>query len=306
LRAFLLLILAIPVWGAYIVQGPFVIPIPNNTNLPAPTQVSGKEYAAGPNMDQNAVPVPGQSLQWDGVGGVANGILYPPAGPISTQVDAMANHGDALYNALVGNNSFLLFSGYGMLGVPSVLFEAPSGASGIWAPGNQVDSNLQPGMDIVGLEVWGPELGPDGDRYSMDNDWATGCSVWVMGGGCLVQQMQLAAFLQLSADLDLDALMVNEAEGRILFSIRANGPYDGGEIWDFDYVNNVGGFLFHGGHLWDTPFPVAAAFGHLGITNEDISVLEAASTQGDIPEPGTWTLVLIGSGLLAIGRRKRR
>ena len=56
-------------------------------------------------------------------------------------------------------------------------------------------------------------------------------------------------------------------------------------------------FLSHGGHLWDTAFPVAATFGYLF---EDVDALEAVGTltgDMDIPTPEPTSLVL---GLLSV------
>lgn len=286
--------------GPYIVQGPFVAPLPGSM-VPAPGNVPGKEYAAGPNHDQFGVATVGQSLLWDGAGGIQNGILYPGG-----EVDAMANYIDALYQPVVSNNSVLVFAGYNMFNhnqKAQVLFERPDGSFGIWATGPNIDQHMTNDDDIVGLEVWGPEQIPDANRYSLMGD-PNGCAVNVLGGGCLVPTAMIAGFLNVNpTDLDLDALMVDDPLNRILFSIRPiAGMYDGGEIWDFNYLAGTGAFLNHGGHLWDTNFGVQARFGGLGMTGEDVGVLEAVSY---IPEPSSFYLTLAAAAIVLYLRRRR-
>ena len=57
-------------------------------------------------------------------------------------------------------------------------------------------------------------------------------------------------------------------------------------------------FLNHGGHLWDTAFPVANTF---GLNSENVNAIESAST---IPEP--ITAILLGIGLAGLAARRRR
>ncbi len=119
----------------------------------------------------------------------------------------------------------------------------------------------------------------------------------------------------LQEELDLDALMLNDViyeevpgtpgirRARLNFSIDpiidpASGAavFDGGEIfvWDFDSTLPImpASFLFHGGHLWDTAFPVMATF---GTASENVNGIES------VPEPATGasllTLVCLWIGL---------
>ena len=90
---------------------------------------------------------------------------------------------------------------------------------------------------------------------------------------------------------------------------------DGGEI--IHRTNTGAGsfsvsFLSHGGHLWDTAFPVAATFGYIDGIGEDVDdALEAVGTLTgdttiDTPEPGGGLLLLSGLACYSMGRRRRR
>ncbi len=122
----------------------------------------------------------------------------------------------------------------------------------------------------------------------------------------------------LQESLDLDALMLNDVfyeevpgaipvrRARLNFSIDpivdpATGAvvFDGGEIfvWDFDSTMPImpASFLLHGGHLWDTAFPVMATF---GTATENVNGLES------VPEPAT-AVGLLTLVCLWIGQRRR-
>ncbi|WP_013325336.1 hypothetical protein [Gloeothece verrucosa] len=135
-----------------------VNPIPG-AGIPTPKQVPGKEYADSPNKDQNGAADAGQSLLWDGNGGVADGFDFG-----DQEVDALANYGDALFYEVIHNQAALLFSTTGD-GVAPILSESITGVGAVWATAAQIDAN---GVnDLDGLEVWGPEGVPDANRYSL-------------------------------------------------------------------------------------------------------------------------------------------
>ncbi len=65
----------------------------------------------------------------------------------------------------------------------------------------------------------------------------------------------------------------------------------------------AGRFLVHGGHVWDTAFPVAVVY---GLASEDVTALEAVDISAAVPEPQTHALLLGGLGLLAAWRARQR
>jgi hypothetical protein len=89
---------------------------------------------------------------------------------------------------------------------------------------------------------------------------------------------------------------------------------DGGEVMHLTKIAaGVGpatisiAYLKHGGHTWDTAFPVATTFGYFF---EDVDALEAVGTlTGDIeiptPEPGSAISVLIGLAFAGLLRTSR-
>ena len=294
------------VWAdLYVVQGPFVTPVPG-PGIPPPGRVPGKEYSS--HLDREGHPAhalaPLQVIDWDGNGGTANGLNYsgtfgqPDPG---SEVDALAYNQDALFHSVVRNTSALLVSVEGDSNhtVP-VWAETISGPVPlIWATPQQLDENYNTNYDLDGLDVWGPEQQGTSNRFSLEGDPGQ-VAVWAFDSNTLlsapfVTSLQIATAIgrpDLAATIDLDALMVWNNE--LLFSIRPLDVFDGGEIWYWDGVNSAQ-FLYHGGHLWDTAFNVTAYYGA-----ENVDALEAVST----PEPSTFALVLIGA-VGAAGWRRR-
>lgn len=85
----------------------------------------------------------------------------------------------------------------------------------------------------------------------------------------------------------------------------AAGPgLDGGEIFVAKRTGGIGGpitagFLFHGGHFWDTAFPVAATF---GLRSENVNALESIT---GVPEPASAVLAVLAMvGLVGLRRRR--
>ncbi len=114
----------------------------------------------------------------------------------------------------------------------------------------------------------------------------------------------------------LGVTAIDPASGlRVPIPTPAGLAIDGGEImhlvktgFGFGPATMAVSYLFHGGHLWDTGFPVAAWFGY---DSEDIDALESVGTlTGDVeittPEPGTLVLCALALPLVAAGLRRRR
>lgn len=206
--------------GPFVPQGPFVQPRPG-LDIPGPKNVPGKEYSDRFDKDTQEPPVsdPEQNIYWDGNGGRQDTFDYSGSRSGDTdparEVDALANHQDALFGDVIANRAALLFStgsttrllpgdtraniynrsaGYDQIGEheKSVLYESISGENGFWAKPPQID---QAGVnDLDGLEVWSsvsptssqvpsppdPTL-DDADMYSLLNDPlinGTRTSVW--------------------------------------------------------------------------------------------------------------------------------
>jgi hypothetical protein len=206
--------------GSFVPQGPFVQPAPGS-GIPGPKNVPGKEYSDRFDKDTQEPPVsdPEKNIYWDGNGGRQDAFDYRGSRSGDTnparEVDALANHQDALFWDVIANRAALLFStgsttkllpgdprapiyarsqGYDKIGEheKSVLYESIGGGIGFWAKPPQID---QAGVDdLDGLEVWSsvsptssqypspPDRTPDdADMYSLLEDPlinGTRTSVW--------------------------------------------------------------------------------------------------------------------------------
>ena len=181
--------------GPFVPQGPFVQPAPG-PHIPWPKNVPGKEYSDRFDKDTQEPPVldPEQNIYWDGNGGRQDTFDYSGsrAGDTVTarEVDALANHGDALFWDVIANQAALLFStgsttlllpgdsraavynaspDYNQLGIheKSVLFESIGGGIDFWAKPPEID---QAGVnDLDGLEVWS-SVSPTSSQYPSPAD----------------------------------------------------------------------------------------------------------------------------------------
>jgi hypothetical protein len=200
------------------------------------------------------------------------------------------------------------------------------------------------GVELWGGEP-GQTLG-DADKYSVDTDISTGAAgpafaVWnrVTQTGYVPLSMVVDLVANLldienvfePDDVNLDALMVMDGAGtnpnlfepgdRILFSIRqleATFAPDGSgflatgsEIFWLDGASMpaalVGGFLDHGGHLWDKKYALENMTTVLLLDGNQVRVqldLNALEAVAGVPEPGGALLLLLGSGI-ALRRRRR-
>jgi hypothetical protein len=272
--------------------------------------VPGKEYSSRSDIDAAGFASPGQVLSWAGDAAVVNGVLLP-----SEEVDAIANFGDAFMQEVIADKFSMILSfstspssDAGSLDVPNAPLwysgATPEGSGrGVWATTANVDPRNMP-RQVDGIELWGPDN--DSTHWSDRGDLG-GAAVRTAGGMYFsTQELALAIKAPTFSDLDLDALMVNDFDGKIdsfgmgdmmLVSVAANAFFDGGEIWVITRDATgapVGTFLTHGGVTWDTANKVGSLF---GIDTEEIDGLEA------VPAPGT--LALVGLGGLLAGRRRR-
>lgn len=258
--------------------------------------VPGKEYSNLIDKNAAGAPAAGQIVFWTGTGSATDTVVLPGG-----EVDALANSGDAFFFEVVNNNAALLISVQGDApGVP-IQAENELGTISTWATKTEV--NGAPGTldDLDGLEVYGPDPGTDANRYSLFGD-AGGVAVWDDLGNPIVSTADIAALTGLvdyREFLDVDALMMNG--DWIMFSLRPilSAGIDGGEIWVGNLSTGASGFLFHGGHFWDTAFDVGLATGCL---NENIDALEAVQL---VPEPASLTAMALGAAALLRRRAKK-
>jgi hypothetical protein len=284
--------------GPFVPQGPFVQPAPG-PHIPWPKNVPGKEYSDRFDKDTQEPPVldPEQNIYWDGNGGRQDAFDYSGSRAGDTdparEVDALANHQDALFWDVIANRAALLFStgsttlllpgdsraavynaspDYNQLGIheKSVLVEPIGGGIDFWAKPPQID---EAGVnDLDGLEVWGGLADPtpnDADMYSLLGDPLINgirTSVWYYNGGVSTSYLnaaQIAAainrpdIVNLADIIDLDGLMV----------------WDGGNIGQWDNSDailfsvmpidanldgiitpNINGGDIDGGEIWSWQF----------------------------------------------------
>jgi hypothetical protein len=284
--------------GPFVPQGPFVQPAPG-PGIPGPKNVPGKEYSDRFDKDTQEPPVsdPEQNIYWDGNGGRQDAFDYSGSRAGDTdparEVDALANHQDALFWDVIANRAALLFStgsttlllpgdsraavynaspDYNQLGIheKSVLVEPIGGGIDFWAKPPQID---EAGVnDLDGLEVWGGLADPtpnDADMYSLLEDPTingTRTSVWYYNGGVSTSYLnaaQIAAainrpdIVNLADIIDLDGLMVWDG-GNI-------GQWDNGDAILFSVMPinanldgvitpNINGGDIDGGEIWSWQF----------------------------------------------------
>jgi hypothetical protein len=187
----------------------------------------------------------------------------------------------------------------------AALRESTSGLTSVLYTQLDLDASDTVGVveDVDGIELWGPVGSGDAFYYSLENDAATGTSVWLDDNGTLrtfithttiVGAVNALGFTGADVDVDVDGLMVRDIGStedpdpgdEILFSIRAAGNFDGGEIIRLP-VFGTPSFLEHGGHTWDTAFGVIDAFGS---ESEDIDGIEAIASVSAVPTLERWSI----------------
>ncbi len=302
-----------------------------NPQPPAPLQVPGKEYSNDIDRDKAGTPDPLQNVRWDGAGSVWDTFDYSPAGvtangdpPVhpcdNDQVDALGNTRDKFFLDLVADRISLLVS---FDGVGDIHIQRPAlrgdNKTAMWAKKDTNINSTAPPEDVDGLEVWGPADLDDANIFSLYGDPVVdGKKVSVFKFNAVTGESDpyllaedIAPILindagqnpGLSASqIDLDAMLIWDVEDddtfntgdKIIFSIKAVGASDGGEVWVYNHGAAAATFLNHGNTLWNTAHAIAVDF---GVGTEEVNALEA------LPKPAT--LSLIGVCSLVLIRRRR-
>lgn len=206
-------------------------------SVATPDRVLGKEYSH--DFDHTTAGVGGapdsqQVVAWDGIGGAMDGVDFTGTRPTWTpeqEIDAIANHTDALFGALRTDRSHLVFShddevsfitpaggpvlgstpaggpvllsngnvigGAGEVSIETAgVFTSPE-SQGLWAPLGAVNGMPLP-RDVDGLELWGPEPAETGDtdKYSLDLDFLSGVSIWNGTGGAYLSHAEIVGAVE--------------------------------------------------------------------------------------------------------------
>lgn len=182
----------VPVFGPPL-TGPEVQP---------PTDVYGKEYSHDFDRSVFGAADPEQIVNWDGAGGTMEGIDYSftrPGWDFDQEIDAIANHRDALFRELLRDDAHLVWShddeisvypmgpggpvapmvlpgggpitlasgvkvgGAGELNVELAGAYHPPSTHALWAKQPEIDG-MFPTKDVDGVEVWGLEPPPGEDQ----------------------------------------------------------------------------------------------------------------------------------------------
>lgn len=190
-----------------------------------------------------------------------------------------------------------------------------------------------------------PGLAGDANKFSLESDYDSydavlpgdAVSVWNANGTPFLRQSMVVGLVtsllgtsasispqDLPALVDVDALMVQNMPGAspnvfdaitpygpdvIVFSIRqiadGSGYYATGSELFVMYGDGTGGFLSHGGHLWDRNYALTSLGFDMGngLTGViDIDALEAVAA----PEPSGLLLILLATICLGARRRCQR
>ena len=249
------------------------------------------------------------------------------------EIDALANRMDRFFAQLITNDVDLVVSFTGDGNRKCAYHESPGGSRNVlWDHNDFSDMGLfydDDLTDVDALEIWG-ESGPNYPSFfSLEGDPSYGSPPWRVSvfyydGSTtstyverdeVIAQIVMLGFNGAYIDcVDVDALMVRDVgtvgvwddPDVIIFSIRACGNWDGGEIVVMP-ASSPSYFLVHGGHTWNTSFAVSSAF---GVSTEEVDAIEAYDQEA-IPTLTEWgmavlLLLLLAAGFVFFVRLRRR
>jgi hypothetical protein len=182
---------------------------------------------------------------------------------------------------------------------------------------------LNPSHELDALEVWGPLDSDDADMYSLQGDPMIPAAgdperisvrkqwngLWYIRHSTIQAAVTALGWTGDPDNIDLDALMVwnvtdseNWGTGdSIIFSIRATGNWDGGEIVVLRFgPPQTQHFLVHGGVTWNTALPIATLF-NLSPATEEVDAIEAypGGPTGITPTLTEWGVIILVALLVA-------
>ena len=309
----------------------------NDRNAQPPGAIDGLEPGAviyTEPKDKPGLPLPRNSAMTDSLEDL--------------EIDALANIDDLYFSELIKSKAHLLVSFSGDPGGNSVHLESTGGKRKVyWSKqdlsnvGGGPDPNLE---NLDGLEIYQTQPFPnaprpwldDANHYSQEGEPSL-FSVLHQHGQYVPRAHVVAAITALGwegseGDVDVDALMVLDRDiewvwdddDTIIFSIRACGNWDGGEIVVLPFP--TGGpafFLEHGDTThhgdgtkeWNTAFDIQTAF---SVNTEEVDAIEALGFIGGggpggqtgVPSLTNWGLLvllvlLVLSGVYVIYHRRR-
>jgi hypothetical protein len=255
--------------------------------------------------------------------------------PVLLQVDALAHDYDAFVGELPSQLTDLVVSldlDEGVDGV-AAYYQRPNGDRDVALRHSDLNQDIGPQGgpdvdDVDALNLWGAEGVADSTFFSAENDFDNvhsvfhfdlGVPVGFVSQATIVSIVETLGYVGDTTAVDVDALMFKntgdiqffDTGDAMIFSIRAAGNFDGGEIITWENGKSPV-FLVHAGVKFDTAHDVSASFG-LANNVQEIDALEAGPVFDVLNPPppvpvSVWAAGLIASllGLVGIGAVKRR
>ena len=256
---------------------------------PPPTYaVSGKEYSNKFDEEYTGTFLdPLQNISFEGDGQVGDAFDYSGSGLDEFhQIDALASSQDSYFKGLVADQAPMVLSFASPDAQEAGQIKSQMAQEDIvttWATPTMVNATAPP-EDVDALELWGSDAVETANMFSLADD-LMGVAIYKYDSDShtstsYITSNQLKAALGVTAHVDLDAMMVYDladdgvfASGdSIIFSIKASGDFDGGEIWVWNFDDGTADFLTHGGVTWNTAYDVSSAF---SVGTEEVNALEA-------------------------------
>lgn len=251
------------------------------------------------------------------------------------QVDALSHEVDAFATDLIADQTDLVISLDLDAGVDRVAayYQTPGGNRDVAFRHSDLNQDLGPPGegdvdDVDALNLWGPAGQANGLYYSAENDFDNvysvfhfdlGFPVGLVSQATIVSVVESLDYVGDTTAVDVDAMMFQnlgskqafDPGDRIIFSIRAAGNFDGGEVISWRN-GDPPEFLQHAGVTFDTDHDVSSSFGLFdGVQEIDAleagPVLDALGLPTPVPIP-IWLSVTVAGilGASGMGALRRR